>query len=272
HYIALLQRLEGLPIDPTRTYAEDSLYWVIWYIGLPTVLLGGFGLALLVRQCLTALLTWKDPVGAWRNWALPLAIFLVGSVAILWQPAIVPDQPWASRRLVVIVLPGLIICALWAAAWLTGHARDRGARVATAAVAGLFCVTALAVPTAATTFGAGFTHSGRSGGLRPSAQGLAFRRSGVGELAGVEQLCGSIRHDSSVVIVDPLVAARFTQVIRGMCGVPTAWVVGQPASTVERAVSGILSAGRHPVVLGARRRQLSAFGGSPVRVFELSTL
>jgi hypothetical protein len=272
HFIALLQRLEGLPVDPTRTYAEDSLYWVIWYIGLPTVLLGGFGLALLVRQCLNALLTWKDPAGAWRNWALPLAIFFIGSVAILWQPAIVPDQPWASRRLVVIVLPGLTICALWAAAWLTGHARERGARAVTASVAGLFCVTALAVPTAATTFGAGLTHSGKSGGLRPSAQGLAFRRTGSGELAAVEQLCGSIRRDSSVVIVDRLIAARFTQVIRGMCGVPTAWMVGQPTASVERTVSGIMSAGRHPVLLGSRPRQLTAFGGSPVRVLDLSTL
>ncbi len=272
HYIALLQRLQGLPIDPTRTYAEDSLYWVIWYIGLPTVLLGGFGLALLVRQTLNALLTWEDPVGAWRNWALPLAIFLIGSFAILWQPAIVPDQPWASRRLVVIVLPGLIICALWAAAWLTGHARERGARGVTAGVAGVFCVTALVVPTAATTFGAGLEHTGRGGGLRPSAQGLAFRRTGIGELAAVEGLCGSLRHDSSVVIVDPLVAARFTQVIRGMCGVPTAWMVGQPAGAVDRVVSGIMSAGRHPVVLGSRSRQLSAFGGNPVRVLDLSTL
>src|SRR4030081_838354 len=38
HFIAALQRLQGLPVDPARTYAEDTLYWVIWYIGLPTVL------------------------------------------------------------------------------------------------------------------------------------------------------------------------------------------------------------------------------------------
>ena len=31
-----------------------------------------------------------------------------------------PDQPWASRRLVPVVLPGLILCAMWAAAWLPG--------------------------------------------------------------------------------------------------------------------------------------------------------
>src|SRR6185312_5878419 len=119
-----------------------TLYWVIWYIGLPTVLLGAFGIGLLAHHCLRALLTWKDQPGAWRNWALPLVIICAGSAAVLWQPQIVPDQPWASRRLVVVVLPGLIVCALWAARWLTGHARARGARPATASVAGLFCLAA----------------------------------------------------------------------------------------------------------------------------------
>ena len=76
--------LEHLPVDPTRTYAEDTLYWVIWYVGAPAVLLGGFGLALLVRRSLRALLTWKDVTGAARNWALPLAIIGWGSAAVLW--------------------------------------------------------------------------------------------------------------------------------------------------------------------------------------------
>ena len=78
HFIEALQRAQGLPVDPTRMYSEQTLYWVIWYIGLPTVLLGGFGAALLVRRCLQALLTWRDPSGVWRVWALPLAIDLRG--------------------------------------------------------------------------------------------------------------------------------------------------------------------------------------------------
>ncbi len=138
-FIAALQQAQGLPVDPTRTYAEDSLYWVIWYIGLPALLLGVFGLAVLARRCVRALLTWRDP-GPWRNWALPLLITGAGSAAVLWDPGILPDQPWASRRLVVVVLPGLIATAIWASARLSGHARERGARPVTAAVAGLFCV------------------------------------------------------------------------------------------------------------------------------------
>ncbi len=126
-YVAGLQRLEHLPVDPGRLYAEDTLYWVIWYIGLTTLLLGGFGLALLVRRCLRALFSWRDPSGAARIWALPLAVIGWGSAAVLWQPETLPDQPWASRRLVPLVLPGLILCAVWASAWLRGRARSRGA-------------------------------------------------------------------------------------------------------------------------------------------------
>jgi hypothetical protein len=271
HYIASLQRAQHLPIDPSRTYAESTLYWVVWYIGLPTVLLGGFGVALLARQCVRALLRRRDPSGAWRNWALPLGITCVGSAAILWDPDILPDQPWASRRLVVLVLPGLIACALWAAAWLTGHARNRGAKAVTASVAGLCCVAALAVPTAATAFGAGLTHAGRSGGLTVTASGLAFKPTGAGEVAAVDSLCSSIQRDSSVVIVDRTVAQEFTQVIRGMCGVPAAWIVGRPPSAVAGVLNGIARAGRRPVLLGARPGQLAGFGGTPAKVLDLTT-
>jgi hypothetical protein len=273
-HIGMLQRAQHLPIDPTRQYAEDTLYWVIWYAGAPAVLLGGFGVALLVRRCLRALLSWQDPVGAGRNWALPLAIIGAGSAAVLWQPEIIPDQPWASRRLVLAVLPGLIICAAWTSAWLAGRARGRGAGAATVIVVGLFCVGALLVPTATTTFGLGLTHSGRAGGLRPTANGMALKQTSSGETGAVSRLCASIGRSSSVVIVDRRIAQQFTQVIRGLCGVPAAWMIGQPAVAVDRVLSGITAAGRHPVLLAARRAQLTALispGASPVKVLDLAT-
>ena len=36
-------------------------------------------------------------------------------------------------------------------------------------------------------------------------------------------------------------------------------------------LSGISAAGRHPVLLGSRAAELAAFGGSPVRVLDLTT-
>jgi hypothetical protein len=270
-FVASLQRLEHLPVDPGRLYAEDTLYWVIWYVGLPAVLLGGFGLALLVRRCLRALFSWRDPSGAIRIWALPLAVICCGSAAVLWQPETVPDQPWASRRLVPLVLPGLILCAIWASAWLRGRGRSRGAGKTAASVVAAFCVAALLVPTLATTFGLTLTHSGKGGALRPAADGLALKRTGPGEVGAVTRLCSSLGPSASVVIVAQPVAQQFTQVIRGMCGAPTASMVGQPVSSVLNVLASIEHAGWRPVLLGARPSQLYAYGGSPVRVLDLST-
>ncbi len=270
-YVALLQRLQHLPLDPGRTYAEDTLYWVVWYVGFPAILLGGFGLALLVRRCLRALITWRDPAGAARTWGLPLAIICTGSAAALWDPAITPDQPSASRRLVPLVLPGLIVCAIWASAWLVGRARARGAGAVATTFVSVCCVAALMVPTVVTTFGLGLTPSGTGGALEPVADGLAVKRIGQGEVSAVRGLCASIRPDSSVVIIDRLVAERFLQVIRGMCGVPAASMAGQPAAAVAAVVSGIGRAGRRPVLVAARPRQLAGYGGNPVRVLDLLT-
>jgi hypothetical protein len=269
--IASLQRLQGLPVDPDRLYSEQTLYWVIWYIGLPTVLLGGVGLATIVRNSLRALLTWRDPDSRWRIWALPLAIICAGSLAVLWQPDIVPDQPWASQRLVVVVLPGLILSALWAGSWLTFRARVGGARGATAVVVGLFCAAAMLVPTVATTFGLGISHSGRAGGLRPVAQGLALQRTGSGQASAVSALCAQIPRNASVVIISPGTASQFSQVIRGMCGVPVASMAGQPAGRINSVLAAIAAADRRPVLLASSEKQLAGFGGSPVRVLDLST-
>ncbi|HEX9064475.1 MAG TPA: hypothetical protein VF843_05170, partial [Streptosporangiaceae bacterium] len=221
-WIGLLQRLAGLRVDPARLYSEDTLYWVIWYAGVATVLLGAFGAAIMVRRCLRALLTWEDPGGAALSWAMPLAVILAGSAAVLWQPFTVPDQPWASRRLVPVVLPGLILLAVWAAAWLTRRARERGAGAVTIGVVGAFCVGAMLLPSVSTAFGLGLTHSGSRGGLRPTAGGLAQHRVGAHEADAVRALCASVGRSSSVLILDARIAAVFSQVIRGMCGVPVA--------------------------------------------------
>ncbi len=271
-FVAHLQRLAGLRVDPARLYSEDTLYWVIWYAGIATVLLAGFGAAVLVRRSLRAFLTWNDTSRAALNLALPVAIVIGGSAAILWQPFTVPDQPWASRRLVPVVIPGMILFATWAAAWLTRRARDRGAGTVTAAFVGAFCVGAMVLPAFTTSTGLGLTHSGVGGGLRLSARGLAQHAARTGETAAVRGLCAAIGRSSSVVILDREVAADFTQVIRGMCGVPVAWMPqGSPTPAVDAVIAGIAKAGRHPVLLGTRPSEVAGFGGSPTLVMRLVT-
>jgi hypothetical protein len=269
-YIAALQRLAHLPMDPRRQYAEDSLYWVIWYIGVPAVLLGAFGLALLARRCLRALLTWQDPGAAARVWALPLMIIGWVTATVLWRPGIIADQPWASRRLVPVVLPGLILCAVWTSRWLTRQARERGAgRVARPAVAAC-CVAALLVPTAVTTFGIGVTH-GAHGSRRLTANGLAFKRTSRGEISALRGLCAGIGPNASVVIVDPLTADRFAQVIRGMCNTPTGRLDNPSPFSLQPVVAGIERAGRRPVLLAGQPDQLTVYGGAVREVLNLLT-
>ena len=262
-YVAELQRLAGLAVNGRRQYYEDSLYWVIWYLGVPAVLLGASGLAMLTRRCAQALVTWKDPSAAARVWALPLMIALWVIVTVLWRPAVSPDQPWASRRLVPFVLPGLILGAIWAATWLKDQAARLGRTRMTSAAVASCCVASLLIPTALATLDLGVT---KGKGL--TAHGMAFRAIGPGELAAVNGLCRAIGPDASVVILDSLTADRFAQVIRGMCGTPAAVLTNPSRTTINTVVSGIESVGRRPVLLA---QQASELPGSPREVVNLLT-
>ena len=247
--IARYQRVNHLPIDSMRSYAEISLHWVFWYIGIPAVVLATLAAALLTRKCLS---------GRMPTWTLPLVTFGWVIVACLYRPAISPDQPWASRRLVPGVLPGFILLAVWGVGWLVVWLRQRGvSRVACAAIAGC-CAVALLLPTAATTFGLKVERG--PAGVRLVAHGLAFKTTYRGEVAAVEKLCAAIPRGSSVVIVSPLLSARWAEVVRGMCGVPVARVSSRRPKDVEAAVKGIKRAGRIPVLLGAWPMALEHYG------------
>ena len=260
-YVAELQKLAGLPVNGHRQYYEDSLYWVIWYLGVPAVLLGAFGLAVLAKRTTKALLTWKDPTAAARVWALPLMMAIWAVVTVLYRPAVSPDQPWASRRLVPFVLPGLILGGIWAAAWLKGQAAQLGRTRATAIIIASCCAASLLIPTALTTLEISVT---KTNGV--DAHGMAFRKIGTGEITAVGKLCRSIPPGSSVVILDQLTADRFAQVVRGICNTPTA-ILSHP-DALSTVVQGIEKAGRRPVLLAENKDELP---GTPKQVVDLLT-
>jgi hypothetical protein len=264
-YVAELQKLAHLPIDGRRQYYEDSLYWVFWYLGVPAVLLGAFGLAALARRCTKALITWSDPSAAARVWALPVMIAIWVVVTVLWRPAIAPDQPWASRRLVPFVLPGLILAAIWAASWLKDQASELGRTKITSSVVASCCVASLLIPTALTTLDLGVT---KDGGL--TAHGMAFRNIGAGELAAVDQLCAAIGPNASVVILDSLTADRFAQVVRGICDTPAAIMTNPTRAETSAVIQGIEGVGRRPVLLAQQPAELTAYG-APRQVVNLLT-
>jgi hypothetical protein len=225
---------------------------------------------MVTRMCLRALITWRDPTGTARSWVLPASIIGWGLFAVLWQPGTVPDQPWASRQLVPVVLPGLIVLAVWVAAWMIGRAHARGAGRTAVVLATACFVVAMGVPSAAITFGVALSRPANPA-TRLALSGLAFRTTGAGEVAAVEQLCGAIPPHSSVVLLDKVAARAFAQVIRGTCGVPTGIVAGTAPGSVSAIIGGIERAGRHPALLATKAAELTPYGASPRQIVNLAT-
>jgi len=98
------QQREGLPVDGSRSYDEQTIQWLAWYLGWPVVLLAAAGLAWLVSR-------------AARTRDLRLVCFLsvFGTVAALYlnDVSITPIQVWAMRRFLPVVLPGMLVAATW---------------------------------------------------------------------------------------------------------------------------------------------------------------
>jgi hypothetical protein len=279
-YVASLQRLALLPVDGRRQYYESSLDWLLWYLGIPAVLLAVAGAAVLGRRLVRAALSWRESLIAARLWALPFLMIGWSVVTLLWDPAVLPDQPWASHRLVPVVLPGLILLAMWASSRLKARAATLGASGVTSVVVGLCCVLAMAIPPFVTSMNPGLAARSSVGpyssGLSKFVSRIRFSGAGAsatygGSVAAVSRLCSAIGADASVIFVDTATANSFGQVVRGMCGQPAASVAGASDVTIEQVVTSVERTGRHPVLLGRSRAGLALFGVVPQKVLSLRT-
>ncbi len=100
----MVQAQLGEPIVP-RTYAENTMGWISWYIGMPLLAIGVVGLAIAANKSM------KDK----RLLIFP-GMLVVGLTCIMYivDPRITPDHIWASRRFVPVILPGLVIFGVYA--------------------------------------------------------------------------------------------------------------------------------------------------------------
>ena len=261
--IAAYQLAENQPIDPSRQYYELSLHWVFWYIGIPAVILGTAAAALLVYRCVRR----QAPA-----WTLPLLVFSWAIVSTLYRPAITPDQPWASRRLVPAVLPGFLILAVWVIRWAYGWLRARGAGKVVRGGVVAICAAALIVPATITTFGLAL-HTGGQGGVRLTADGLGLKTTYAGEIAAVNGMCAAFPRDGAVVFLPAgpgRLGNELAEVVRGMCGLPTATAKSARPPAVGAIVRDIQRASRRPVLLAGFGRALASYG-PPRRIMALHT-
>ena len=246
-------------------YAPLSLHWIYWYTGAATIAFAVIAFAMLGRRAIKG----EAPV-----WVLPLLVFAWSITEFLLRPAITPHQPYASRRLVPAVLPGLIVLAVWLAAWLARKSRavhlvnvPGFLKQSPRAFVVACCMGAIFLPPMIGSFGLGLK-SGGPVGVMPYSDGLALTRTYVGEVAAMDKLCEGIPKGTSVLIVDNILMQEFGQPIRGMCDVPVAGAVTTPAgsntvtdSTILADVRAIENSGHTPLVLGTTSSELEPLLG-----------
>jgi hypothetical protein len=270
-------------------YAPLSLHWIYWYTGAATIAFAIIAAAMISRRCVKG----EAPL-----WVLPLVTFAWATVWFLLRPAITAHQPYASRRLVPDVLPGLVLLAIWLTAWLVRRSRvihlvNVPAWLAPAprAFVVLCCAGALFLPPFIGNFGLGLK-SGGPVGVMPYSDGLALQRAYVGQLAMIDKICQSIPANSSVLIADYTMNQQYAQAIRGSCGVPVAGIgstvapgvqvipenagtetgAGISAAQARADVAAIERIGRHPVVLAPNASALVKLGNGSVNlVFSQAT-
>jgi hypothetical protein len=212
--IEVLQEREGLEIAPERNYAEMSVVWINWYMGPFFIVLGFAGAAVLAHQA-----AFGGRSGLW----LFVSVLGVFATLYLWRPSINPDQIWAMRRYLPVVIPLGSISAVFAIEWAARHLRNRartGLAMAVAVVGSL----GLLVPPMVT-----------------SAPVWEFS----GLTADFAAMCSDLSPDARILIIDGQSGSlghRMSQSFRSYCGLEAAWIdrelegeeLGTIAASVDR--------------------------------------
>jgi hypothetical protein len=238
-FVASLQRLAGVRVDAGRTYAEDSMQWLGWYLGPVAVALGIVGASILAARICRA----PQPISV-----LALAVAGSGTALYLWNPEIFPDQIWATRRYVPAALPLFVLLAAVSLDALVsrlvqaGYSRILPRVVAAAAVLGLV------------SFPLGI--SGPVRDFRPQA----------GYAATVEATCRATGDNAAIVFLpkDPF-GRGLASALRAWCGVPVA-LLTQPATAarLRELAAAWTPAGRTLWVLGSRADAIAQVGPGAV--------
>lgn len=238
-FVEALQSQQGLPPDPFRTYAENSVTWLTWWLGPVTVALAIVGAVGATYVGTRAVLT-RGPL---PGWLLPAAIGLAVTVVSLYRPAITPDHPWADRRYVTVTYPFVVLTATSVLVWL---ARARPPRPDLTTLLRLAVAPALAtamiVPTVLATLP------------------VAGLRTEVGQVAAAEDVCDAVEAAGprpAVLAVGFRGRVEWAPVVRARCGVPlvgieptTGIATGESVGQVlDRAARAARANGYTPVVL-----------------------
>ena len=244
--IARLQQTEGLTVDVPRSYDEQTMRWLSWYVGPVALTLGVLGLAWLTARLLRG-----------RDLRLAPFVLVVGlaTAVYVWKPGIFPVQYWSSRRFLPVSFPGLLLVAVLVCDRVMAWGRaSTGPRRLAAPAAALAGASVLAFPLA----------------LLP---GATLPRSYDGLVPAFEAMCGSLLPEDVVLLVGGAPATTgLPQAVQGYCGVAAA--AATPATTaadVGVIAAGARAQGRRLVLLSSRPDPTGVPAGTAFReVFDVT--
>ncbi len=234
--VEAVQEVEGVPVDGTRTYAEEIGQWLAWYLGPWTAPIGLAGVAMLT-------LTFGE--GRDRRTYLLLLVVVVTTFAVMADLGTDPIHIGVMRAFLPVTIPALLL----GAGWVTDRLWEGPERIRTPAR--LTAVVALAAVIAAPLF-----HLGP----------LAEAGDHVGALDSVEALCSEIGGDGAVLIAEDAAdqpGRSIVQTLRGFCRVPAARALDLTEAELEALNTGWQELGRSLAVISAEPLR---FGPEPTRI------
>ncbi len=222
-YLLQVQKDSHQPLDATRSYDEFTLVWQAIYFGAPTIVLAAAGYVVLVRRLLLQ-----------RDWPLigALTMGLAMSALYLYSSQITPDQIWASRRYVPVVMPMLLVAAAAAVRLIAVRWRRIGLLAAFVLIAYPAAVT---VP--AFTIREGYPH-----------------------LRQLDAMCAALPADAAVVTVDYNSSWSYQMAVRAYCDVPVISVQDASVSALAGMRTAAQEHGRVLYALSTDSTKLSFDG------------
>lgn len=206
-FVGLLDHSDPL----SRSFSEQTINWIIWYIGPITMITGVIGLSVAITRILR---------GKNKHLMSFIAILSVSSLLYLLSPNITGDQVWATRRLLPIVIPGFVLLGmmafgeLYAKGKIKWHGRKYNVQVATTVLVTLAVVSPIFI-----------------------SYPFAINRLYAGELAQLQAVCDKLPDKTTVVWIGE--SRDFsTQSTRALCGNDSLGLAlktdGNPATTQQQ--------------------------------------